>query len=76
MNQCDPKAEPLIAYDEALKSMVERVTPTTKIVSRPLLQALGEVLAQDQRSSIDVPPADNSAMDGYALNTGALAASG
>ncbi len=76
MNQCDPKAEPLIAYDEALKSMVERVTPTTKIVSRPLLQALGEVLAQDQRSSIDVPPADNSAMDGYALNIGALAASG
>jgi molybdopterin molybdotransferase len=76
MNQCDPKTEPLIAYDEALKSLVERVTPTTKIVSRPLLQALGEVLAQDQRSSIDVPPADNSAMDGYALNIGALAASG
>ena len=76
MNQCDPKTEPLIAYDEALKSLVERVLPTTKIVSRPLLQALGDVLAQDQCSPIDVPQTDNSAMDGYALNTGALAASG
>lgn len=29
---------------------------------------LGRVLAADVVSSIDVPPADNSAMDGYALN--------
>jgi len=33
----------------------------------PLLEALGFVLAQPVVSSIDVPPADNSAMDGYAL---------
>ncbi len=76
MNQCDPNTETLIAYDEALKSLVERVLPTTKIVSRPLLQALGDVLAQDLSAAIDVPSADNSAMDGYALNTRALSASG
>ncbi len=29
--------------------------------------ALGRVLAQDVRSTLDVPPADNTAMDGYAL---------
>jgi molybdopterin molybdotransferase len=33
----------------------------------PLLDALGHVLAASVKSSIDVPPANNSAMDGYAL---------
>ena len=32
-----------------------------------LNDCLGRVLAADVVSSIDVPPADNSAMDGYAL---------
>jgi len=32
-------------------------------------EALGLTLACDQVSTIDVPPADNSAMDGYAINT-------
>ena len=76
MNQYEPKSEPLIAYDEALKSLVERVSPTTKIVARPLLAALGDVLAENQCSAIDVPQADNSAMDGYAFNTGDLTNSG
>ncbi len=34
--------------------------------------ALGLTLACDQISTIDVPPADNSAMDGYAINTRTL----
>ncbi len=38
----------------------------------PLEEALGLTLACDQISSIDVPPADNSAMDGYAINTQVL----
>ena len=33
----------------------------------PAMAALGRVLASDIVSSLDVPPADNSAMDGYAL---------
>lgn len=33
----------------------------------PLRAARGRILASDQYSSVDVPPADNSAMDGYAL---------
>jgi molybdopterin molybdotransferase len=32
-----------------------------------LLEALGRVLAEDSEALIDVPPADNSAMDGYAI---------
>jgi len=32
-----------------------------------ILDSLGQVLAEDVRSDIDVPPLDNSAMDGYAV---------
>ena len=38
----------------------------------PLLEALGQVLAQDVISTFDVPPADNSAMDGYAVQAGSV----
>lgn len=34
---------------------------------RPILDCLGQVLAEDVYSDIDVPPRDNSAMDGYAV---------
>jgi molybdopterin molybdotransferase len=33
---------------------------------RPILECLGQVLVEDINSDIDVPPQDNSAMDGYA----------
>ena len=33
----------------------------------PLLDAIGQVLAQDALATHDIPPLDNSAMDGYAL---------
>jgi len=35
----------------------------------PVLDALGQVLAEDIYSDIDVPPLDNSAMDGYAVRS-------
>lgn len=34
-----------------------------------LAQALGRVIAEDLRSTVDLPPHDNAAMDGYALNS-------
>jgi molybdopterin molybdotransferase len=37
----------------------------------PLLEALGRVLAEEVRAPHDVPPFDNSAMDGYAVAAGA-----
>jgi molybdopterin molybdotransferase len=42
-------------------------TPST-IETVPLDQAINRILAQDLLSPIDVPTADNSAMDGYAFN--------
>ena len=33
----------------------------------PILQALGQTLAEDVTAPLQIPPLDNSAMDGYAL---------
>ena len=35
----------------------------------PILECLGQVLAEDVYSSLNVPPLDNSAMDGYAVQS-------
>lgn len=36
---------------------------------RPILECLGQVLAEDIYSNINVPPRDNSALDGYAVRS-------
>ena len=73
MNQCDPLEIPLLPYDDALAALISQVQPLGEVVRLPLMQALGEVLAESQSAGINVPSADNSAMDGYALNTDDLA---
>lgn len=52
---------------EALTQMLRTAQPLTATETLPLLQAHDRILAVAQRSSLDVPPADNSAMDGYAI---------
>ena len=60
---------PLLSLDEALARLLQVAAAHTigqiEVVSS--LDALGRVLAAEVRSTIDVPAADNSAMDGYAL---------
>jgi len=56
----------MISVEEAL----ERVLSYASVLDgeeKPILQCLGQVLDEDVISSIDIPPADNSAMDGYAI---------
>jgi len=56
----------MISVEEAFEkilSHVEVLEPERK----PILNCLGQVLAEDVYSTIDIPPLDNSAMDGYAL---------
>lgn len=56
----------MISVEEALEkvlSYVEVLEPERK----PILDCLGQVLAEDIYSTIDIPPLDNSAMDGYAV---------
>ena len=58
--------ESMLSVEEALErilSFIHVLEPTEK----PILDALGQVLAEDIVSQLDIPPLDNSAMDGYAV---------
>jgi molybdopterin molybdotransferase len=57
----------LTPVEEALAQLLADVHAVTESERVPLSKALGRVAAQDMRSLLDVPPADNSSMDGYAL---------
>lgn len=50
---------------DALTAILSKAQAITETESVPILEALGRVLAVDQISTINVPPLDNSAMDGY-----------
>jgi molybdopterin molybdotransferase len=57
----------LLSVDEALAQLMAGAAPVSDIEEVPALEATGRVLAHAQRSTMDVPPMDNSAMDGYAV---------
>ena len=60
----DPQA---LSADDILVFLSKLVAPVTDTVELPLFESLGRVLAADVISPFDVPPHDNSAMDGYAF---------
>ena len=68
---------PLIANDlhlsvaQAREAILTPLRPVAGVETLALAEALGRVLAQDLISPMNVPPHDNSAMDGYAFD-GAL----
>ena len=57
----------LLSVDEALEVLLAGARPVAEIEEVATLEASGRVLARPQRSTMDVPPMDNSAMDGYAV---------
>jgi len=59
----------LLSVDEALEVLLAGATPVADVEQVSTLEATGRVLAGAQASTMDVPPMDNSAMDGYALRT-------
>jgi molybdopterin molybdotransferase len=61
----DPQALPA---QDVLKFLSELVTGVSETESVDIFDALGRVVAKDVISPIDVPPHDNSAMDGFAFN--------
>lgn len=69
-----PQRAPMLPMEQALERLLSQVQPLglTESVSTPL--ALGCILAQDLVSPLDVPPYDNSAMDGYAVRMAELQA--
>lgn len=66
----DPQA---LSAEQVLDFLSRLVMPVQDVVELPLMQAFGRVLASDVVSPFDVPPHDNSAMDGYAFDGGQLA---
>ena len=58
--------EAMLSVEEALERILRHFTPL-EARRAPLLEAIGQVLAEDALATHDIPPLDNSAMDGYAL---------
>jgi len=58
----------MISVEQALEKILAYVDILEE-EERPILDCLGQVLAEDIYSSIDIPPLDNTAMDGYAVQS-------
>src|SRR5262245_12444452 len=56
-----------VLFDDAVRLIMDAATPIERIDRVPLLDADGRVAAHDVISSVDVPPFDRAAMDGYAV---------
>lgn len=66
------RAADWLGASEALARILSGVRPLAP-EERPLLEALGSVLAEDVASPVDLPPWDNSAMDGFAVRAADVA---
>ena len=63
----------MLELEDARQRLLDAITPLP-IETLPLRRAAGRVLGEKLVSPIDLPPFDNSAMDGYALRSGDVAA--
>ena len=61
------KRPPLMSLDEALSLVLKDMKPLVQTDWVNTFDSDGRVLAQDLVSQLQVPPQDNSSMDGYAL---------
>jgi molybdopterin molybdotransferase len=57
----------LLSVDDALARLLAAARAVTEVETVPTLGATGRVLARPQASTLDVPPLDNTSMDGYAV---------
>jgi len=73
-----PKPKDAMSLDDALARLVAGAAAHLIVEHETVstFDALGRVLAADVCSLLDVPPEDNSAMDGYALRAADVAAAG
>ena len=66
-DDCFAFSGPLLPVDEAERIIRERVAPVAEVETVPLDTARERVVAADVVAPIDLPPFDNSAVDGYAV---------
>ena len=67
------RAPDMISVDEAVERIVAAFQPLSDHERVPIADALGRVLVEDVPADIDVPPFDNTAMDGYAVRAADVA---
>jgi molybdopterin molybdotransferase len=75
-DDCFAFSGPLLPLDDMERLIRERVTPVAEIEQVPLRGACGRVTAADIKAPVDLPPFDNSAVDGYAVRHADLRADG
>lgn len=66
----------LLSFDQALDALLAAARTPRRIETVNTLDACGRVLAEGLTSTLDVPPLDNSSMDGYALRCADVPAAG
>ncbi len=66
-DDCFAFSGPLLPVDEVERIIGERIMPVAEVETVALNAARGRVVAEDVIAPIDLPPFDNSAVDGYAV---------
>jgi molybdopterin molybdotransferase len=75
-DDCFAFSGPLLRLDDMERLIGERVTAVTQTECVPLAGSRGRVVAGDVTAPVDLPPFDNSAVDGYAVRHADLAPDG
>ena len=75
-DDCFAFSGPLLPLDDMERLIGERVAPVAETEQVPLRGACGRVTAADIKAPVDLPPFDNSAVDGYAVRHADLRADG
>ena len=75
-DDCFAFSGPLLPLADMERLIGERVTPVAETESVALRGALGRVTSADIKAPVDLPPFDNSAVDGYAVRHADLKSDG
>jgi molybdopterin molybdotransferase len=75
-DDCFAFGGPLLPVDDIERLLAERIAPVGETERVNLHEAAGRVLAADLVATVDLPPFDNSAVDGFAVRHADLAAAG
>jgi molybdopterin molybdotransferase len=75
-DDCFAFSGPLMPLEEMERLIEARVTPVVETETVKLMEARGRVLAADLIAPVNLPPFDNSAVDGYAVRHADLDANG
>ncbi|HEB55415.1 MAG TPA: molybdopterin molybdotransferase [Gammaproteobacteria bacterium] len=64
-----PSHPPLMSLEQALGQILEAITPIDDVERLGIMDAFDRILAESILSPLNVPPYQNSAMDGYAVRS-------